>query len=107
MFALLRTRVNRIIAVHFIDYRIGKLANNEGRRSSRDFEQSTHESMHRLGFRFDELVVGCHRLEAHLLKRRLVGEKFLETSPVLIYFFIAKYHNFLAIELKYYNHATL
>jgi len=25
------------------------------------FEQSAHESMHQLGFRFDELVVGGHR----------------------------------------------
>jgi len=62
--------------------------------------------MHRLGFAFDEWVVGCH-LEAHLLKRRLVEEKFLDTSAVLIYFFMVKYHNFLAIEPKYSKHATL
>jgi len=40
-------------------------------------------------------------------KRRVVEEKFLDTSAVLIYFFIVKYHNFLAIELKYSKHATL
>jgi hypothetical protein len=71
------------------------------------FAQGTHESIHHLGFRFDELVVGGHRLEAHLQSMRVVWEKFLDTSGALIYFFFAKYRNWLAAEPRYSNHATL
>ena len=50
-------------------------------------------------------VDGVRRVAAHQEAR--LEEKFLDTSAVLIYFFMVKYHNFLAIELKYSNHATL
>jgi hypothetical protein len=59
-----------------------------------------------LGIALMKLVVGRDRRRSHLLKRRPVGEKFRDTSAALIYFFVAKYHNFLAIKLKYFNECT-